>query len=307
MNGPPTGDFHSIYNAPMLGAHNDGGAYGLQPPLTAGVRPVNGAGIRMNATSILDVVGGLFLLIFVLQVVATVKAHRGLSGKAFRQMTRVSLGGAKALLLICGLGGLASSALQPFLSDWIPPFSPLLVIGGSLLALNAACLPPTFLFLAASKEGGFSLASELQFAVPPLKMVHLLDSFSAGSVLGESLHPSEYRVASDWQRAVRSLAAISPVIIVDVRNLTPNVHREVIHLVEAGMHNKAFLVAESAQAPAEVSRLCAQSGARICVVTPHLLRLALGGVGWTVLFRSPGGVYRLLELKMQNIAQASSR
>jgi hypothetical protein len=21
MNGPPTGDFHSIYNAPMLGAH----------------------------------------------------------------------------------------------------------------------------------------------------------------------------------------------------------------------------------------------------------------------------------------------
>jgi hypothetical protein len=22
MNGPPTGDFHSIYNAPMLGAHN---------------------------------------------------------------------------------------------------------------------------------------------------------------------------------------------------------------------------------------------------------------------------------------------
>jgi hypothetical protein len=29
MNGPPTGDFHSIYNAPMLGAHNplNGTAY----------------------------------------------------------------------------------------------------------------------------------------------------------------------------------------------------------------------------------------------------------------------------------------
>ena len=133
-------------------------------------------------------------------------------------------------------------------------------------------------------------------------MVHLLDSFQAGAVVGDSLRHSKYRVASDWQRAVRTLSNISPVIIVDMRELTLNVYREIVHLVEAGLHSQVFLIAERAQAPAEVSRLCHKFGVRICIVTPELLGLALTRIGWTILFRSVGNVFRYIELKMMDIA-----
>lgn len=259
----------------------------------------------MSARSILDIVGCLFLLMFALQVFTTVRAHRGLSGRAIRYMSRVSLGGVKSLLLIGGLVGLMSAIFQPLFMEWIPPLPPFLIIGVSLLALNGACLPPTFLFLAASREGGVSLASELQFTVAPLKIVHLLDSFQAGPIVGDSLHHSEYRVSSDWQRAVRILSGISPVIIVDIRDLTPNVYREVAHLVKARLHSKTFLIAESAQAPAEVSRLCNQYGVRICVVTPQLLKLALNRIGWTVLSQPVGNIYRFLELRMLSLVEGN--
>jgi len=261
----------------------------------------------MNAIDILNLVGCAFLLLSVIQIIAAVKAQRGLGMAAIRQMSRVSMGGGKALLLLGGLVGLASAILQPVLSDWIPPLPPLLTIGLSLIALNGACLPPTFLFLAASQAGGFSLANEIQFTIAPLKIVHLLDSFQAGAVVGDALHQSEYRVATDGQRAVRTLSKISPVIIVDIRELTLNVYLEVVHLAEARLHNRVFLIAERAQAPAEISRLCHQFGVRICVVTPELLEAALSQIGWTVLFRSVGNVFRFLELKILNIAAASSK
>lgn len=136
----------------------------------------------MSAKNILDVVGCLFLLMFAIQVITTVKAHRGLNWKAIRQMSQVSMGGAKALMLFGGLAGLALALLQPVLSDWIPPFPPLLIIGVSVLALNRACLPPTFLFLGASQAGGFSLATDLLLTVAPLKIVHLLASRDAGGL-----------------------------------------------------------------------------------------------------------------------------
>ncbi|OGF63824.1 MAG: hypothetical protein A2Y62_03535 [Candidatus Fischerbacteria bacterium RBG_13_37_8] len=115
----------------------------------------------MSAKNVLNVVGCLFLLMFALQAFTTVKANRELVWKAIRKMLMVSLGGAKALLLIGGIIGLAYPIFQLLLSDWIPPFPPLFTIGVSLLALNGACLPPTFLFLAASQGAGFSLAHEI--------------------------------------------------------------------------------------------------------------------------------------------------
>jgi hypothetical protein len=261
----------------------------------------------MDAQNLLNIVGCLFLLMFGIQVLTTIRSHQRFSIAAVRQMTQVSMGGGKALLLFGGVLGLASALLQPVLSDWIPPLPPLMMIGVSLLALNGACLPPTFLLLAASQTGGFSFANDVQLSVAPLKMVHLLDSFQAGAIVGDALHQSEYRVSSNWQRAVRTLSRISPVIIVDVRELTPNVYREIVRLVETGLHSRVFLIAEKAQAPTDVARLCHQFGVRICVVTPELLEAALGRVGWTVLFRSVGNVFRFLELKMLNIAATHSR
>jgi len=82
----------------------------------------------MSAKNTLDIVGCLFLLMFGIQVFTTIKAHRGLSSRAIRQMAQVSMGGVKALLLFGGVAGLASALLQPVLSDWIPPFPPLLVL-----------------------------------------------------------------------------------------------------------------------------------------------------------------------------------
>src|SRR4030042_2094018 len=94
--------------------------------------------IQMSAKNVLNVVGCLFLLMFALQAFTTVKANRELVWKAIRKMLMVSLGGAKALLLIGGIIGLAYPIFQLLLSDWIPPFPPLFTIGVSLLALNGA-------------------------------------------------------------------------------------------------------------------------------------------------------------------------
>jgi hypothetical protein len=254
----------------------------------------------MSAKLILDIGGCLFLLVFALQIFTTIKARGGLRG--IRQVTRVSLRGVKALLLIGGVLALVSAICQPLLVDLFPPFPPLLIIGASLLALNAACLPPTFLFLGASQEGGFSLASDLQYAVTPLKIMHLLDSRQAGPIVGEHLHQFEYRVTHDWQRAVRALSGLTPVIIVDIRVLTPNVYREVVQLIEARLHNRVFLVVDAAHAPAAISRLCHQSGVRICVVTSELLQGALRGIGWTLITCHVGDIHRFIELRMLSIA-----
>jgi len=260
----------------------------------------------MSIEIILNLVGCLFLLVFAVQAFAEVKTHRGFSTKAILQMAKVSLSGVKVFLLIGGVIGLISVIFQPLLLDWIPPLPPLFVIGISLLALSGTCLPPTFLFLAASQESGFSLASEFSATVAPLKMVHLLDTFDAGALVATSLNHSDYRVVNDWQRTVRKLSNISPVIIVDIRKLTPNVCRELAHLAEAKLHNKTFLVAESAQAPAEVSRLCNQSGVRFYVVTPQLLELALNRIGWIVLLQPVNNLSSFLEQRMLKIAQAYS-
>jgi hypothetical protein len=257
----------------------------------------------MSAGNVLNVIGCLFLVGFVIEVVTTAKTHPGSIWKSTQLTLQVSMGGPKGLLFIGGILGLALTLFQPILSDWLPPIPALLSVGVSLLALNGACLPPTFLFLAASREPGFLLASDVQISVAPLKIVHLLNSFEAGPAVGESIHRSEYRVADNWQRAVRTLSAISPVIIVDIRELTPNVYTEIIHLVETGLHYRVFLVADGARAPKQVSRLCHRMAVRICIVTPQLLQLALSGIGWTVLFHRVDSVFRFLEADMLDIAR----
>ncbi|MGD0789177.1 MAG: hypothetical protein ABR898_14435 [Terracidiphilus sp.] len=261
----------------------------------------------MSAKNLLDVLGCMFLLMSAIQMFMTAKTHRGFIWKSIRLTSQVSLGGAKVLLLIGGLIGLASAVLQPLLSDWIPPLPALLVIGASLLALNGACQPPTFLFLAASRERGFLLASDIELLVPPLKLVHLLNSFEAGVFVGDSIHYSEFRVSNNWQQAVRTFSVVSPAIIVDIRELTSNVYQEIVHLAEAGLHNRVFLVADGARAPEEISRLCQMLGIRICIVSPQLLRNGLSRIGWTVLFHRVDSVFHFLEARMVKIADASYR
>jgi hypothetical protein len=237
----------------------------------------------MRSSVIFDTIAVFFFLLFAIQILVTAKAYGGLPTKALWAMTRVTIRGPKVLLLVSGILGLFDSLFQPLLSSWIPPFPRLFLAGLSLVALNGACLPPTVLYLAASKAKGFSLASELQFSIAPLKIVHLLDTFQAGAILGDQLHQSEFRVGANWQKAVRTFSEITPLIIVDGRVVTEPILQEITHILNSGLHNRTFFVADETGGVPALSCLTLPREAKLQIATSQQLLSGLKGLGWKVL------------------------
>lgn len=189
----------------------------------------------------LELLGWLCVFFFGLQLVATLRAHHGLPRRAVREMTEVTLGG-RTLLLFAGLLALLDALLEPLLSDWIPPLPRPLLLGMGLLALDAACLPPTVLYLATSSGVASLLYSEVMLAVAPLKTVQLLDPSKAGFGADSTIHRTGYRVRRDWQAAVRKLCAITPLIIVDARVPSDGLSEEISHLVDSGLHHRSLFI-----------------------------------------------------------------
>ncbi|HEX7181498.1 MAG TPA: hypothetical protein VF756_06615 [Thermoanaerobaculia bacterium] len=252
----------------------------------------------MTSSSILDIAGGLFLLIFGVQVVTTIKTHGGPLWRAVREMTRVTLRGPKALLLIGGVVGLMNALFQQLAPSWVPPIPPLLLIGISLVALNGACLPPAILYLAASRASGFSFASELQIAVAPLKVVHMLQSFEAGAILGDEIHESEYRVRANWQQAVRALSTIAPLIIVDGRVPSASVRQEIRHIIDSGLHDRTFFIADEHGALPALSEVSLPRAMDLRIATSEQLLEALRGLWWSLFSSRTRGMVQYLETRM---------
>lgn len=260
----------------------------------------------MNGIIFLNIVGGISLIFFSIQVLTTVNVYGKFPTKAVKEMMRVTLRSPKLLLFVAAILGLFDSLFQPFLSSWIPPFPRLLITGLSLIALNGACLPPTFLYLAASNAKAFSLMSDLQFAIAPLKIVHMLETFQAGAVPGDQINQSGYRVSGNWQQAVRSLAEITPLIIVDCRVVTESVIQETDYILKSGLHDRTFFVADDIGRVPTLSYLNLPQNTKLNILTSQQLINTLQRIGWKFLLSNKKNLVQHVNGKLKDYTEENS-
>ena len=251
----------------------------------------------MSVSELLNIIGLLFVLLFVVQLVAVMRIYKGLLFRSIRIFTSISLRGANVLLLIGGTLTLLEVIFRDLLSSWIPPFPPILMTGLGFVGIGVACLPPGVVYLGASESYGFSFVHKLMFAIPPIKVVHLLNTFKAGGILREQIDHGGYRVTKGWHKAVHRLCDIAPLIILDLRIVTPFVEEEVQHIFDSGHKHKAvFLTEEDGTLPIPRSLNFLHNGF-IFTLTPEAAIATLKGVGWRVLIRGREALNEMIETK----------
>ncbi len=230
----------------------------------------------------LNVAGLLFILLFVAQLATVIRAYKGFILKSTRIMTSVSLRSGKALLLVGGTVVLFCAVFQPLLTSWIPPLSRVLQAGLGMVALGGACLPPGIVYLGGSQSSGFLFVRQLMFAIAPLKVTHLLNSFEAGVMLGDQAHMSEYRVTTKWQEVVRSLCDIAPLIILDSRHITAPVLQEAQYILNSDQRRRTVFIAED---NGTVPLLNGLYDGGLLTLTPQAAIASCNGLGWKTLTR----------------------
>ena len=248
--------------------------------------------------NLLNVFGSLCIFLFMAQLIAVIRIYKGGILKSIRVMTSVSLQSGKAFLLFGGTVALFSSVFQDLLSSWIPPFPPVLLIGLGMVALGGACLPPGIFYLSASEPSGFTFVHSLMFAIAPMKVTHLLNSFEAGAILGDQVHMSEYRVTKRWQEAVRSLCNIAPLIVLDSRIITPYVLEEVRLILNSENRLKTIFLTEedgSSQIFTLMARGVLNNDGFLFTLSPKAAAASLNGVGWRSLIRGKNAINELIE------------
>jgi hypothetical protein len=239
----------------------------------------------MMAKYILDVVGLLFLFAFGVQVLATLRAYGSLPARAVLITIRTSLRSSKLFILLASIAVLFGSIFQPIMSSWIPPLPPLLEVGGALIGLNIACLPPTVLYLASSTPEGILLGNDLLGTVAPLKLINFLESFHSEAPLAEreNIRPSSYRVSGNWEKTVMDFCEFVPLIIVDTRVMTAPVIAEINHILNSGLEQRTFFVAGQHGVEPALLYIGMLLKRKIQISTPSELVFALRRIGFKTL------------------------
>lgn len=253
----------------------------------------------MIGESILNITGSLFLLLFSIQVFTTVRAYGKMPPKAVMGMMQVTLRSSKLILLVGAILGFFLVLFEPLLASWFPPFPKLFLTGLSLVALNGACLPPTFLYLAASRAKAFSLTSDLQLAIAPLKIVNLIDTIQAGVIPGDQIHQSDYRVSGNWQKAVKTLSRITPIIIVDGRITTQPLIQEITYIINSGLYKRTFFIGDETGKVPALSCLNLPRDIFPQIVTSQKLIKALKGIGFKFLLFQSNALVQLVKARLK--------
>jgi hypothetical protein len=111
--------------------------------------------------------------------------------------------------------------------------------------LSYACLPPSILLLGASRPEISPLRGDLNWAIPLLRLTHLLDArkVGAGRLLNIDVRQTDGRAlgGTSWEAVVFELMDTSPLIVVDTRVATPAVLEETI-LAFQYPHKSLFVV-----------------------------------------------------------------
>lgn len=249
----------------------------------------------MSGSELLNIFGLLLILLFIAQLFTVIRVYKGSILKSIGIMTSIALRSGKALLLFGGTVALFCSIFQSSLSSWIPPFPAVLTTGLGLVALGGACLPPGIFYLSASKPSGFVFVYDLMFAIAPMKVTHLLNTFESGAILGDQVHMSEYRVTKGWQKAVRTLCNIVPLIILDARIITPHVLEEVQLILNSENKLRTIFITEEDGSSPAFSYLEALYDGFIFTLPPKAAIATLKGIGWRSLIRGKKAIDELIE------------
>jgi hypothetical protein len=129
------------------------------------------------------------------------------------------------------------------------------------------------------------------FAVAPIKVAHLLNSFEAGAIFGDQIHMSEYRVADRWGEAVRRLCDIAPLILLDSREVTLPVLQEIQYILESGKRCRTVFITEDNGA---MPALHSFEDGFVFTLTPKAAIASFSGLGWKILFRGKNALDELV-------------
>lgn len=253
---------------------------------------------------------GLWAWIVVVALV-TMKVFRGIPIRAIVATTIIACRGAKLFIVLPSILFLTQSMFPDLLSHWIPPFPRAIESAIALFALCTTCLPPAFLFLAASNEPSLALLHTFQRSVSPLRVVHLLNistperlleagANSAYANRGKELNYDRFRVRRTWQTAVRRFSHIAPAIIVDARIITPAVAEELHHLVGQKLCERTFLVVSQLDSPfADTPAFRDLGRAPFHFVSVAAFQRALPLLGWCWLASSSSGLVAFLARQIE--------
>lgn len=140
------------------------------------------------------------------------------------------------------------------LDEILPPIPLCFVLGGVITFIGYSCLPPSVLFLAASRPDQRSLAINLVRAFRPYRVVYLLsDDRSVGIYDHEDFTHNNLRTPDevDWRSVVHPLMDIVPTVAIDARVVSPAVVEEIQRMVANGNIGKCvFIVGPSGTCPA---------------------------------------------------------
>lgn len=178
----------------------------------------------------LDIAGCLVLLVALWHWAVAWRANGGFVWRTFAAMLfmavrssrkRATLGAAVVVpivLTINAVGGL----------DVVPPVPLGLVVACWVLAVTLLGMPPGLLLLGTSVPEHRSFYEQVMAVSRPLRLVHLLNAEALEATRGSRLEFASLRVAGgrSWFTVVDTLVDLVPVVVLDIRRLTPAVVRE---------------------------------------------------------------------------------
>jgi hypothetical protein len=190
--------------------------------------------LTMNIAGIIGLWYGLVLIIY------SARVGQGAILRQARLTVRVTLNSRKCITITGATVALLVGAFKPLLGEPFAGFPRFFLLGAGALLLVRALLPPSVLFLAASRDKGRSLLRTLQRCYP-LRLVHLLNISGAGM---PGLSASQVRVFSNWRRAVDAFSDATPILVVDLRVTTGHVHTEVKNIFDRCLLEKTVFVVD---------------------------------------------------------------
>lgn len=235
----------------------------------------------MTNLQIINIVGLCFISYSLIQWFSGIRFSSKFSFKELKTFLSITLRSKKVFAFIAGFSLILGSISQLFAPGLLPPFPILLVIGLSLIAINISCLPPSILFLGTSRPKGYGMIQKFDFLVPPLKIIHFLSTDWLNVYEFERLNQNNFRVFKDWKPIVKSLCFISPLIVIDTREVSNSVLEECNIIFSNKLHHKTIFISDNIGRTPVLDEMSNLPNDRLNILTLNNCARFLKGVGWS--------------------------
>jgi hypothetical protein len=250
----------------------------------------------------LNVAGGVGLWCGLVLILLSARVGQGSLLRRAQLTVRVTLNSRKCITITGAAAAIFAGAFKPWLGELAAGLPRLFFLGVGVLLLVRELLPPSGLFLAASRDKGRSLLRTLHRFCYPLRFVHLLNIAGAGM---SEISASQIRVFSNWRNAVNALSDAVPLLVVDLRVNTSHVIAEVQNIFDRNLLEKTVFVVDERFPDLSLLTLYTHSSKsdRAMVASPKMLQDAMRDLALEVLQRPVARPFETLakSLKIVNI------